>query len=306
MKFSVSIYQEFNDDLYQLWKSIEKDSDHYVFQCYDWVYQWYQIIGKNYLNINICIVVLKKSNQPVALFPFGIRKYFGTRVLEFLGGDQSDYHSPLISREYSNESSIKDIWGIVNRSLPRHDIKQFIKIPEYLNDCINPVLNIWQCKISNEAFSSILPNTWHLYLEDIPKKIKNDSLRQMRRLNEDREVKFLIGIDNDDEYDKYLLEMFSQKSERYKLTGARDLFAIDEIKLFYKKLNHNFKTNGNVHLSVMLVDDIVVSTHWGVIYNNRYYFLLPTYDSSNQWNKYSTGRLLQEKLLEWSINEGIK
>ena len=33
---------------------------------------------------------------------------------------------------------------------------------------------------------------------------------------------------------------------------------------------------------------------------------MPTYDSSNQWNKYSTGRLLQEKLLEWSINEGIK
>ncbi len=56
----------------------------------------------------------------------------------------------------------------------------------------------------------------------------------------------------------------------------------------------------------MLVDNIVVSTHWGIIYNSRYYFLLPTYDSSNEWNKYSTGRLLQEKLLQWSIDEGIK
>ena len=67
-------------------------------------------------------------------------QWWGTqigKVLEFLGGDQSDYKSPLITRDYVGESSSIAIWEIVKDHLPKHDIQQFLSIPQYINQKLN-------------------------------------------------------------------------------------------------------------------------------------------------------------------------
>ena len=304
MNYKVDIYDEFSSNLCLIWRIMENECDHYIFQSYDWLYHWYQTIGADYLSIVPCIVVVSDNNKPVALFPFGIRKCLGSKVLEFIGGDQSDYNSPLIVKDYSGEYLSTEIWGIVENFLPAHDIKKFVKLPEFLNQIKNPIFNYWDCKKVDKANSAILPSTWNTYLGNIPTKIKSDSRRRLRKLNEIGKIQFIIGDVKSKDYDKYLSVMFHQKSQRFQNTGARDLFAIENIKMFYSGLRDAIGTKGRIHFSVLLVGKEVVATHWGVVYDSRFYHLVSTYSSDN-WNRYSPGRLLLEKLIEWSIVEEL-
>ena len=101
MNYKVIIFSKFDKELSLIWKALEKECDHYVFQSYDWLANWYKTIGISNYNILPKIIVVSKNSIPIALLPLGIRKSLGARVLEFLGGDQSDYNAPLILPKYS-------------------------------------------------------------------------------------------------------------------------------------------------------------------------------------------------------------
>jgi len=304
MDYKVKIYDKFDDKLFLIWKSLENKCENYIFQNYEWLAYWHQTIGAKNQNIKPVIIILSKKNVPIALFPFGIRKYFGARVLEFLGGDQSDYNSPIIKPEYSSINKIKKILNIIENYLPPHDVRLFNKLPSEINQNNHAIINIWKCRYDYDSYAAILPNKWDVYYNNISPKIRNDSKRQLKRLSKFGTPKFLIAS-NQEEYDYFIDNMFDQKRQRYKKTGARDILSFNSTQKFYRGLPSQLKDSSAVHLSVLELNNEILATHWGVIYNNRYYFLLPTY-ADNEWAKYSTGRLLQQRIIEWAIISKLK
>lgn len=303
MGYEVNIYNEFGRDLRSIWRVFENECDHYVFQSYDWLAYWYQTIGVNNLCIKPYIIVVTNNSMPVALFPFGIRKSLGARVLEFLGGDQSDYNTALISPEYSNSHLSNSIWKSVKHRLPAHDIQLFNKLPARLNQSENSIFHFWKCRPVYNAYATTLPESWEIYKQRIPKKILNDSKRQLRRLAEHGTVKFQIATINE-ENDRFVTTMFEQKRQRFQETGARDMLSDAATRAFYRGLRGALGDE-LVHLSVLMLNNNILATHWGIVYGGRFYFLIPTF-SGGSWGKYSTGRLLQERIMEWSIDNDLK
>jgi CelD/BcsL family acetyltransferase involved in cellulose biosynthesis len=51
-------------------------------------------------------------------------------------------------------------------------------------------------------------------------------------------------------------------------------------------------------------DDKIIAANWGIASGDRYYDLVPNYDSS-QWRAYAPGRLLTEWLLRHHLERGI-
>ena len=60
-----------------------------------------------------------------------------------------------------------------------------------------------------------------------------------------------------------------------------------------------------VHLSALTLDDKILATHWGLVFNDRFYYLFPSYES-NEYAKYSPGTLLLQHLFEWCIDNHLK
>ena len=52
------------------------------------------------------------------------------------------------------------------------------------------------------------------------------------------------------------------------------------------------------------MNDEIVATHWGAVYQNRFYYLMPTI-TNGPLRSYSPGRLLLEDLVEWSIAQRL-
>ena len=139
------IFRDFSPELEVLWKELESSSHPYVFQLYEWLSFGQQTVGDSVLRLKPFIaVVLDKEDQPRMIFPLGVRRSMGARVLEFLGGGQGDYLGPLIDDSWVTDVEvIRLAWRMVCKELPDHDVRHFVKIPDKWGASANPMLKVW-------------------------------------------------------------------------------------------------------------------------------------------------------------------
>ena len=73
---------------------------------------------------------------------------------------------------------------------------------------------------------------------------------------------------------------------------------------FYLDFDNSKFSHGQLHISSLNLNEKILSVHWGVIYKNIFYHLMPSI-SQNEFMKHAPGRLLLFNLIEWSIDNKI-
>mgnify|MGYP002632219065 CR=1 FL=1 len=300
------VYPDFCEELEGLWRSLES-SQQYIFQAYNWMKFWQRTIGQQSMAIKPWIaVILNSEGQPRMIFPFCVRRRLGARVVEFLASAQGDYQGPLIHDSWvSDFEKIQSSWEMVCKALPGHDVRHFSKLPAHWGASGNVMLKIWKSAFQDNAYFASLPASFKEFQDGQRTKIRADSKRQRRRLSEIGVVKFEMLNYGDIEWDSALDKMAEQKSHRLRRMGVPDMFSCEQTRLFYRDLPNYLSTGGEIHFSVLKVDDEIVASHWGGILRDRFYYLMPTITDGNL-RVYSPGRLLLENLVEWCVQNEIK
>ena len=83
------------------------------------------------------------------------------------------------------------------------------------------------------AYRATLQKSWDEYFAKVNKKIRSDSRRQRRRLDEIGKVSFVTSESTQDKYGIIQL-MITQKSRRYRETKVWDMLGVKEYQNFYK------------------------------------------------------------------------
>jgi len=302
----VNIYSKFDDDLKDVWHEFEEMAQLFGFQTYDWLSKWYQIIGKPIYGIQSQIVVVYQEGQIVGIFPLGIRKVATVRVLEWLGGVQTDYHGPVISNNWAlSKCEFSSCWSDVLQHIQPVDVIHLRRQPSTIGCLENPFYTLDKVFPDGEAYSLNLPEDVAMF-HKIPslKRLLADSRRQRRRLSDCGEVEF--AIDTSTPESKIVIrEMINLKRQRYRAQNTRDQLRNTCVQRFYEELFSQVGRDGRVYISTLKVDSEVIAVHWGIVYRDRFYYLMPAFKGGS-WEKMSAGRLLLEFLVEWSIGEGFK
>ena len=125
----ISVLKTF-EEAKQVWSDFEKTSDCYVFQTYEWLYNWFKIVGKE-INIKPCLVKVDAENgEPLMFLPLGIQKKYGVQCLSWMGGVVSDYHAPVLGKKFSNlvdSEKFCYLWEKIKTMLPHFDVIHFEK-----------------------------------------------------------------------------------------------------------------------------------------------------------------------------------
>ena len=300
----IDIYSEFGPALEQIWRRFEEDCEHWVFQCYDWLAHWQRTTGSNKPSIEPIVLVVTDQDKPVALFPFGIRCTAGIRVLEFLGGTQADYNAPLINPAYFARGLLEEIWREAQKKLPPHNVRSFIRLTAVFNNCANPWPAMLDARLSSSAYSTSLPQTIPALGERISARRRADSKRQLKRLSALGHPQFFFA-ESDAAHCHIIETMILQKKQRYRETGVRDIFSEQVTQDFYLNLSGKLGKAGRIHVSALSLNGEILATHWGAIYGDRYYWLMPAY-AGGKWTNFSAGRLLLEHEMRWAIENGLK
>ena len=300
------IFEEFSPQLRELWGMLEPCSQHHVFQSFGWVKTWHEKIGGPAMAIRPWIaVVVGTDDRPHLIFPFGVRRRLGARVMEFLGGAQSDYLGPLVHDNWVMQLGLlEEAWDIVEANLAAHDIRHFCKLPAHGSAGGNPWLRIWNCTWQDTSHALLLPVSMEELLARLRSKLRSDNKRQRRRLSEEGRLTFEIMVASE-KWREGVDAMIVQKRQRYQETGVPDPLAAIAVQEFYRNLGPEFLHGGQIHLSLLRLDGEILATHWGAVYRDRFYFLMPTF-SGGLWGTYSPGRLLLEDLLEWAIAHRLR
>ncbi len=302
----IEVYSKFNNNLERLWTKFEKNAIMNPFQSYAWLSNWQKAVGGPLLAVLPQIVHVTKDNKTQAILPFGIRKKFGSKILEWLGGINADYMGPLFHSNFlDNKHLPQDLWNKVRSEIENFDVIHFQKQTHQTIQFLKKI-DFTFISIENlKSYKTTLPPTWDEYNRTVKKSIRSDSRRQYLRLEKIGNIKFNLAESTEDRHE-VIQEMIKQKRRRYLETGIWDMLAVDEYKQFYKALAH-MPSNiiSEVHCTSLNVGNISVATHVGIVDKDTFYYLMPTYEAG-EWGKYSPGRLLLLELIKWSINSGLK
>ena len=299
--FTVTRFKEFSPELEILWMALENTSDHFCFQTFQWQKCWFEYVGRQNPKLTPLILVIFNLETPVALFSMCVSNYYGARVLQFLGGDQNDYNIPLVSKEYASVHWLRKIWVLAKTNAPPYDLRWLRRVPSH-----TPFVNLpdLQWRENGHAHSARFPENWNDFLNRIPNKIRADTKRQINRLEREGDIVWHINPTGSTAT-RVINALIQQKQERYRATGAVDKLAAQDTQNFYRFLTGSIGLSGRMELSALEISEEIIAVHWGCIYRDTYYWLMPSY-AAGSWGKFSPGRILQEYIMKSAFDRGIR
>lgn len=303
--WQVLVYDNF-DEVQARWRIAQSSYDCYAFQTYEWLSAWQQHLGSRQGWQPRLVEVQDETGQTGMLFPLGVHTHKAQRTLGFLGGEVTDYNGPIVNPAFLqclNKADFNQLWQCIVMLLPPVDIVAFKRMPTRCGATLNPMTWIDGMDATEQAHAATLPQTYAAFQETRSAKMFADTRRQLRRLAEMGQMTLSVQVADADR-DSVIAAMAQQKSRRWQETGCRDLFLEDGYLDFYRHLASSGMTEGEVVVSGLQVNGQWIATHWGVRYDNRFYWLMPGYEN-DIWARYSPGRVLLDAVVQWSIEQKL-
>lgn len=302
----VEIFHSFSESESR-WREAQERCACYGFQTFEWLSTWQETVGAAEAVEPRIIHIVDASENTLMLLPLGIHRRRGLSFLSFLGGRITDYHAPIIRPDFASAldaAALSRLMTLIVEKLPQVDVIAFDKMPSLIEGVSNPFIELPGAKHANDAFAATLSETFAEFKKRHKAKFFADASRKLRRLSDIAPTRFWIAA-SPEEASSVLDAMIRQKRRKYRETGFPDLFAKPSYSAFFSRLIERHLTTGLIHASALTVGETIVATHCGMIFRDRLYWLMPSYEAG-EWARYSVGRVLMQSLLEWSISRGLK
>ncbi|WP_148560962.1 GNAT family N-acetyltransferase [Magnetospira sp. QH-2] len=306
MDLSVIQTSEELDALEKDWRDLFQRAFHpHFFQSFDWLSRvWKHVASEQ--GHKLFLVVGKRGERVELIWPL---QKEGRRV-RLLCSDKMEYRGPLVTDRPQAMDWLEQAWEFLRKS-PALSADLFVfqqvlsnsLLGQFLKNRIPDHRQIEQVSrfVNFSRFS-----TWDDYLKTLPKKMLSDQRRQWRRLGELGDpVNFELIPQKASEVKKEIDWLLQQKSVWLTRKGKREDHFVSE--QYNKFINSAVKETSSEQFDVLLcrinIGDRTISAGYGFNNNGNFTFHMFSYDY--EFEKYSPGRLLLEKLLLWCFENGV-
>lgn len=294
-----------------VWREFERTAVGHVFQTYDFTSAWCSHVARARGVDPVVATVEAQDGRMLALLPLGVRRRAGTRTVEWLGGEQADYHSGLYSPEFLTRLSVdrtafdafvKDVIAAIGGA----DLLHFVQMPAEQGKTTNPFLLGPTYPNANGAHATRLLPDWETYYAAKRKSgWRRTDRSKERRFAELGEITFDIATDAATT-DEILAALFEQKRLGLARIGVDDMFAPHGVREFYRQIAHDrLEGKGYALLSALRCGGAIAATSLGFAYRGTYYYVLHSYDLDT-FAEHSPGRQLMYRLMRWCFENGIE
>lgn len=288
------------------WRRFEEVGKALPYQLFDWVAAWNSTNAAR--SLEPCPVsVSTAAGEPLFFLPIGssaaVRRRIKVRTAFWLGASFADQQAPIVTEAGAalDAAEFKAAWVAVGEALGSVDLIKLRRQPDTIYDLPNPLQHL-DLTVDATAYSTRLSVPWDEYFASKMGRLRRkNSRRMLRRLSEVGEVEYKIVTDPV-EMERAVTVMIDQKRARYEQTGRDDFFE-DETNAGF----HRSFIERRPDLSQMMVctlDGEIVATDWGVIHGSTFHGLMSTFDL--EWDQFSPGRLLMERVMQWSCENAIE
>ena len=268
----------------------------HVYQSREFLDVWMATIGKARDADCFLAVVKNQDQKPILYLPLVIETKFNVRILHFMDGGVTDFNAPIVvAGEDLTRSEFTGVWQEILSLLPDIDVIDLQKISRNVSTARNPLTHL-DCVAYESSGHSIELRSLHeepgrsRSIGRMQKKFR----RQLRRLSEVGPTEFQLNP-SAPHLDKIVNGLIDLKRKHYLRTSGHDFFAKPGVHDFYCEMTRPSLLGRISHLSALTCGNEVVSAHLGFIGRNRFYYVLPTFDT--QYRSLAVGHLLLDHLI---------
>ena len=239
----------------------------------------------------------------VLRLPLAIETVGGIRVLGFADQSCADYNAPILyptATAWTPERAAA-LWGQVEAALGPIDKVVLDKLPAMVGDCVNPLHLLADEANPESCHGSDLTLAWEKVMATQAQL--RTLKRKMRTLDKLGAVRFVVAR-TPAERQRLLGVLLAQKQRRFEDTRVPGFAENPVPKAFFERATALFGDSGDLHLAALEVDGEVIATSWGVALGTTVYELMIGFEAG-EWAKYSPGRILNLRYLEWARAEGF-
>ncbi|MGO4339970.1 GNAT family N-acetyltransferase [Labrys sp. KB_33_2] len=307
MKLSVQVHDSL-ETVSKEWPVSPADAPanarYHVFQTLTFLRVWWDTFGRG-AAVTPCLVEVRDAEgRPVLFAPLGLSKRKQARILTFADADAADYNAPIlfpVDHEWTRERAA-ELWRLIVEALPAFDLVTLSKMPEQVGGLTNPLYLIADASNDVACHGTNLCRPWHEIDKAVP--FRKTLLKKMRGLERIGPLRYLVVADEQD-HDGVLAFVLRQKQRRFEETKVPGFDADPEKYAFFHEGTRSFVDARMVHLAGLRVGDEIVGAMWGLVQGRHYYAILIGSEGT-EWAKYSIGRIVYYKTLEWLHKAGFE
>lgn len=284
------------------WNDVLKQSNHTVFQTWEWLSTWWKYFGKGK---RLLILLAEENNVTIGIAPlmYSVDKMFGVQQgkIEFIGYEHSPYNNFIFADK--QEECIKLFVYHLNNLHEKWNYAKLVDIPENA-DGFKALSNISKVSSAHRSFYTLLPNSQDTLLEWINRKDRKELRRNLRRLEDDSLKASLEDYSEPKLVTAGLKTLMALHQDRWKVKGGfSGMFLNPQFGIFVEDIASCFAQKGWLGLYSLELSGKPVGSLLGFKYNSKYYAYLEGLDSA--YLKYSIGNLLFIQTMAKCIQEGI-
>lgn len=295
-------------ELKEQWNHVlGKSSCDSIFLTWEWIITWWRHFGKNK---ELCIILVKKQNQIVAILPLmkEKEKYLGFTILKIkaIRNNHSPYFDLILTDdiervikvafEYINKLKwdVIELNRILSNSTSIHAIKKL--------SSRNVIRLVLQETVYRSPYVTV-NNNWDHYYGSLSKNLKKNIKRRENKLQilGNTEIE---SIQFSDKLDYYLEKGFEIEASGWKGKAGTAILCNKNVRNFYSDLAHTSAMKGWLSLSFLKVDYRRIAFNYGLRYKNTINSCKIGYNPD--FAKYSPGILLCKMILKNAFEENYK
>jgi CelD/BcsL family acetyltransferase involved in cellulose biosynthesis len=301
-KYDISSFSQLDPALIKAWSEIEKVSESYFFQNFNFIKNYLDFHNKSTIkNLKFIVVRLSENKKVICIFPFQIIKMYRVKILQWLGSNDFDYCCPVINKNINLDDHFVDIWQNVLKTMNGYDLILFDKQPKKIGTVMNPFVKYLPCIPVSKIYLINLNTNFENYINSIKnKKFISEFNRTEKKLKLDNKVELKI-IDPIDQT-LFPSDIIKQKINLLNKVNKKHNFNKQILSFFdFFRAEYPQKTI----LAALFVNNKIIAACFNLIHKERFYYLIPA-TFSNEYNKYSPGKILISFLIKWSSINKIK
>lgn len=275
----------------------------HVFQCADVLEIWHETIGEATKARGVHVSVHDAAGEPVLLLPLVIERRNGARLLGFPDGSVADYCQPVLfpASALLDQPAMLALWARIRAALPPFDIALLDKMPPTVGDLPNPLMHLGTQRLPESGHVMNLAEGREAVEKQLP--VAKRHLRYLRELSRETSVVLEVA-DNPETAATFLDAMIENKTRRFAETRVPG-FELPGKLAFYQEATRRLPLLAAVDLSAVKAGETVLASHWGLVFGQRFYFLMTAY-ADGKWRKFSPGRILNDELIRWCAANGYR
>jgi CelD/BcsL family acetyltransferase involved in cellulose biosynthesis len=281
------------------WRDLEGVARVHPFQSFAWNRCWVQTLGRTE-DRRLCVATAWDEERLVGVLPFSVRRYRGSRLLEWLGARASDYCDAIIDPQVDVNLVLASLWRLVEQ----RSHADICRLGQVRGDAVLAALirsrDPW---IETRESSLSLPITWRsgeawLHAQSGHRR---KHIRAHRRRLEAQGFTF-SQWGPPDPLDRWLTAIIGQKRAwLHSQKGASDLLESSRGEAFLRQVSAALAAEGTLHLSAYRSGEGFAACHLGMFRHGVLYGYMLSFDP--QLAALSPGTALQDALLMWACDQ---